>query len=47
VVLGYELVLAVMPTALPLEQHGEYAWMTEAELLASPAVHGNTKAYFL
>ncbi len=46
VVLGYELVLAVIPATLPIEQHGEYVWMTEAELLASPAVHENTKAYF-
>lgn len=46
VVLGYELPLSVVPASLPLEQHGEYVWMSEAELLASPEVHENTKAYF-
>lgn len=46
VVLGYELVLPAIPATLPAEQHGEYVWMTEAELLAHPAVHENTKAYF-
>lgn len=46
VVLGYELVLSEKPATLPAEQHGEYVWMTEAEILASPEVHENTKAYF-
>src|SRR5271169_5446163 len=46
VVLGYELKMFVEPAALPKEQHGEYVWMTEADLLKSPAVHENTKAYF-
>lgn len=46
VVLGYEIVLDPQPDSLPTEQHGEYAWMTEKELLASPEVHENTKAYF-
>lgn len=46
VVLGYELRLSAMPATLPDEQHGEYVWLTDAEILASPAVHDNTKAYF-
>ncbi|HWV99322.1 MAG TPA: GDP-mannose mannosyl hydrolase [Candidatus Acidoferrum sp.] len=46
VALGYELRLFVEPAALPREQHGEYAWMTETELLESPQVHENTKEYF-
>jgi colanic acid biosynthesis protein WcaH len=46
VVLGYELPSALQPVALPQEQHGEYAWKTETELLACPDVHENTKAYF-
>jgi colanic acid biosynthesis protein WcaH len=46
VVLGYELKLFVEATALPKDQHGEYMWMTEQELLRSPEVHDNTKAYF-
>ena len=46
VVLGYELKLSAVPNTLPVEQHGEYVWLTDAEILASPAVHDNTKAYF-
>lgn len=46
VVLGYELKGFPESTALPTEQHAEYVWMTETELLASPEVHENTKAYF-
>ncbi len=46
VVLGYELRLDRPTSSLPREQHGEYRWQTEAELLASPDVHENTKAYF-
>ena len=46
VVLGYELKLFAETSALPKDQHGEYVWMTEAELLSSPEVHENTKAYF-
>jgi len=46
VVLAYEVTLDAEPKSLPLDQHGEYAWMTVAELLASPEVHDNTKAYF-
>ncbi len=32
--------------ALPPQQHGRYRWFTVAELLADPAVHQHTKAYF-
>jgi colanic acid biosynthesis protein WcaH len=46
VVLGYELTSPVEDALLPKEQHGEYAWRTEAELLNSPEVHKHTKAYF-
>ena len=46
VVLGYELRLPAQTASLPTEQHGEYAWKTERELLGSPEVHENTKAYF-
>jgi colanic acid biosynthesis protein WcaH len=45
-VLGYDLVLSDKGAALPTEQHGEYFWLTEAELLASPEVHEYTKNYF-
>jgi colanic acid biosynthesis protein WcaH len=46
VVLGYELTSPVEDALLPKEQHGEYAWRTEAELLNNPEVHEHTKAYF-
>jgi colanic acid biosynthesis protein WcaH len=46
VVLGYELGLDPRTANLPTEQHAEYVWKTESELLDSPEVHENTKAYF-
>ncbi|MGD0259968.1 MAG: GDP-mannose mannosyl hydrolase [Verrucomicrobiota bacterium] len=46
VVLAYELTSPVEDALLPKEQHGEYAWQTEAELLNCSNVHENTKAYF-
>lgn len=46
VTLAYEIKLAQETAALPREQHGEYLWLTPAELLKSPEVHENTKAYF-
>ena len=44
VTLAYELTSPVEDALLPKDQHGEYAWQTEAELLRSPIVHENTKA---
>jgi colanic acid biosynthesis protein WcaH len=46
VVLAYELPATPQDLPLPQDQHGEFAWLTEAELLRSPEVHQNTKAYF-
>ncbi len=46
VVLAYELVSPIQDLPLPKDQHEEFAWLTEAELLHSPQVHANTKAYF-
>ncbi|HEY5913671.1 MAG TPA: GDP-mannose mannosyl hydrolase [Verrucomicrobiae bacterium] len=46
ITLAYELVLAIDLKDLPADQHGEYHWMTPEDLLASPEVHENTKAYF-
>ncbi len=46
ITLAYELRLDLHTSALPADQHGEYAWMSPAELVASPLVHENTKAYF-
>jgi colanic acid biosynthesis protein WcaH len=47
VVLAYALTLPQQDWLLPNEQHGEFAWLTESELLQSPQVHQYTKAYFL
>jgi colanic acid biosynthesis protein WcaH len=46
VTLAYELASPVPDALLPKDQHGEYRWQTEAELLSCPDVHENTKAYF-
>jgi len=44
--LAYELFLVLPHEALPRDQHGDYVWLTEAELLANPEVHENAKAFF-
>ena len=46
VVLAHELTSPIQDLPLPIDQHGEFAWLTEAELLLCPEVHANTKAYF-
>jgi colanic acid biosynthesis protein WcaH len=46
IVLAHELRLELDLSRLPQDQHGEYAWLPPAELLRSPEVHDNTKAYF-
>jgi len=46
ITLAYEIVRALEIAGLPMDQHGEYAWMTPAELLGSAQVHENTKVYF-
>jgi colanic acid biosynthesis protein WcaH len=46
VVLAYEIVSPVQEALLPKDQHAEYAWRTEAELLSCNEVHAHTKAYF-
>ncbi len=46
VVLGYEIDLDLESTALPMEQHGQYVWRHENEILAATDVHPNTQAYF-
>ena len=46
VVLAYELTSAVEDLRLPKDQHGEFAWLTEAELLRCVKVHQNVKSYF-
>ena len=46
VTLAYEVSSPVSDASLPKEQHAEYFWKTEAEILSSPEVHEHTKAYF-
>ena len=46
VVLAYELTAPPGQWRLPTVQHGQFAWLTESELLQSPQVHEYTKAYF-
>lgn len=46
VTLAYEVTSPVEDASLPKDQHGEYAWLTEEELLVRGDVHDNTKAYF-
>lgn len=47
VVLGYALALPVRPELQLDRQHDGFCWISPEELLASPLVHQNTKAYFL
>jgi len=46
VVLGFAARLPQGAKLTPDDQHGEFRWWTDAEILASAAVHENTKAYF-
>ena len=46
VVLGYRLAPLGSIGTLPIEQHTEYRWLTEQELVGDENVHENTKAYF-
>ena len=46
VVLAYELILSETPASLPTQQHQDYVWKMEQEVLEWPAAHENTKAYF-
>ena len=46
IVLAHELTGVCADRALPEDQHGDYRWLTVQELLDSPQVHANTKAYF-
>ncbi|GAD02767.1 GDP-mannose mannosyl hydrolase [Agarivorans albus] len=47
VVLAYELDVEQELLALPEEQHCEYQWVAEKELLLNPDVHEHSKWYFL
>ncbi|HTL17093.1 MAG TPA: GDP-mannose mannosyl hydrolase [Patescibacteria group bacterium] len=46
ITLAHELHLPLDSANLPRDQHGEYLWLSPAEILASSEVHENTKAYF-
>ena len=48
VVNGFEIVLSSSKgtSDLPVEQHGDYRWFVEAELMASDHVHKHSKWYF-
>ena len=46
VVLAYELILTESPASLPTQQHEDYVWKMEREVLDWPDVHEYTKAYF-
>jgi colanic acid biosynthesis protein WcaH len=47
VVLAHQLDLDHQPPLVSDRQHGGFRWMTPAELISSPDVHQNTRAYFL
>ncbi len=46
IVLAYEINFDGVLSELPNEQHNQYQWFTENELLNSDEVHQNTKWYF-
>ena len=45
VVLAYELPIDADALQLPSDQHRDYVWLSDAEVLARADVHPNTKAY--
>jgi len=47
VVLDYELDLDVEIDALPVDQHGDYRWLSVDKLTRDHDVHANTRAYFV
>jgi colanic acid biosynthesis protein WcaH len=47
VVLAHQLNLDHQPPIMSDRQHNGFRWMTPAELISSPDVHPNTRAYFL
>jgi colanic acid biosynthesis protein WcaH len=46
VVLGYRLRVGARPAIALDDQHSRICWMAPTDILASPDVHENTKAYF-
>lgn len=45
VVLAHALACDADALALPVDQHADYRWLADAELLARDDVHPNTRAY--
>ena len=45
VVLAYQMNLDIELTQLPQEQHNQYRWFSQSDLLNSKSVHENSKAY--
>ena len=45
VVLAYEISVESDIAAFPRDQHSAYRWISDADALADPQVHENTKAY--
>jgi colanic acid biosynthesis protein WcaH len=46
ILLTYEVTSLVPEASLPKDQHAEYFWLTEADILTCPEVHEHSKAYF-
>ena len=46
ILLTYEVTSPVPEASLPKDQHAEYFWLTEADILTCQEVHEHTKAYF-
>jgi colanic acid biosynthesis protein WcaH len=45
VVLGYEIILNINIDELPAEQHSQYKWFEQSELIKSANVHQHSKWY--
>ncbi|MFT6904700.1 MAG: colanic acid biosynthesis protein WcaH [Oleiphilaceae bacterium] len=46
IVLAYEIDFNGELSSLPVEQHSDYQWLTESELLVNESVHTHSKWYF-
>jgi colanic acid biosynthesis protein WcaH len=46
VVLGYQVQISAQQISPPTEQHTDYCWLSETQVLENPEVHEYTKAYF-
>lgn len=46
IVLAYEIIFNGKLSSLPLEQHSNYEWFEEKELIANENVHTHSKWYF-